>query len=152
MFSRVGQVPAGLLQARFVQAGLHAAVHAARRAFRAAVHAARDAAPCRPSGPPCRWVELRARTRPPIQVRETCFAVRPFSIPFLDQVQLLDFGLATGWRHDYDYRSRRSRFGEAKPPGSSPPMQKLGKFTTLRIVFSGMRWRVADGASPNLAR
>ena len=74
MFSRVGQVPAGLLQARFVQAGLHAAVHAARRAFRAAVHAARDAAPCRPSGPPRRWVELRAPTRPPIPVRETCFA------------------------------------------------------------------------------
>ena len=148
MFSLVGQVPAGLLQGRFVQAGLHAAHNGIGRAL----GAARDAAPYRPSEPLRQWVELRARTRPPIQVRETCFAVRPFSIPFLDQVQLLDFGLATGWRHDYDYRSRRSRFGEAKPPGSSPPMQNLGKFTTLRIVFSGMRWRVADGASPNLAR
>jgi len=83
VFSPVGQVPAGLVQARFVLAGLHAAVHAARRAFRAAVHAARDAAPYRPSGPRPRWVELRAPNRPPIPVRETCFAVRPFSIPFL---------------------------------------------------------------------
>jgi hypothetical protein len=41
---------------------------------------------------------------------------------------------------------------ETKPPVSSPTMQKLEKFHAPVRGTPGVRWRVVDGASPNIAR
>jgi len=41
---------------------------------------------------------------------------------------------------------------ETKPPVSSPTMQKLEKFHGPVRGTPGVRWRVVDGASPNVAR
>ena len=132
VFSRVGQVPADLVQARFVQAGLHAAHNGVGRAL----GAAHDAAPYRPR---------RHRTARAIRSAmegctpdRTSFAasqsrtIAPSLLGPLKSATLMWSPLVAqpiGWATaTFPYQRH------AKPSGSSPPMQKLGKSTTLGVA------------------
>ena len=116
VFSRVGQVPADLVQARFVQAGLHAAHNGVGRAL----GAAHDAAPYRPSVPLRRWVELRARTRPPIPEkgnmfrRETSFHCEKSAISATPPPHSAGYPIGNGGMHAGSHQFR----GEPVPHDS----------------------------------